>query len=123
MEDNYRAVLLLGVFTGSTTKSPENYFIFTENAKLFDQNLKGAITMYLIADGPFKDGNKIKTLNFNDPTINHFVRNYDQVAVMDLGPLNVPKGLEHSSIKINNIIDSVIFAIRFVFSFFYFILF
>lgn len=114
MECKLRAALLLGIFTNAT-KAPDNYFTFTENTKMFDQNLKGAIKKRLISHGPFTERSKIKLLHFNDPTTYHFVSDYDQVAVMDLGPLDVPKGLEYSNIKIGNIVDSVVSAIRFEF--------
>lgn len=116
MESKLRSALLLGIYTNAT-KSPDNYFTFTENTKMFDENLKGAITKQLISDGPFKERSKIKIIHFNDPTTYHFVRNYDQVSVMDLGPLDVSKGLEFSNIKIDYIIHTVVSAIRFVFFF------
>lgn len=111
MEHRQRVALLLGSFT-NPTESIKKYFTLTDNAKVFDLNLKGALTTHLVAGGPFEKGVKIKLLRTDDPTTHHYVKDYEMIAVVDLGPFTAPTGLQYANAKIDLIIQGIVYGIR-----------
>lgn len=114
MEHKFRTVLLLGTYTNQASESLKDYFVLTETAKVLDMNLKGSLISSLIADGPYTDVEKIKVFRFTDPTVLQYVKKYDQIAIVNLGPHCVPEDLQNVGIKIENIFEGIAHAIRYL---------
>ncbi|XP_035214764.1 cytosol aminopeptidase-like [Stegodyphus dumicola] len=109
---NYKgkSVLLLGSYID--TRKSSKTFVLTENAKLWDISLKGALTTALTECEKSVAEEKVKIFHFEDPLTDEILKGFDRVAVAYLGPLCVPKGVENVDKRIDNLMRGISSALR-----------